>query len=188
MAWLNKIAKENGLGNNAFTFKEEAQWAVSNYSAIMVPLWKELRKYQDEIQRMYASGTTEEAIDSYKESVGYEDLETRISNVEAALGVYDESVEKLREVENAIADAFYKWQDNNYDKLHYTLELKIEVEEMDLAYIEYMLDKMSDDFWSMAEAASQMVQSVDHYEAILHANRGFYDDLNTAYMHGEISQ
>jgi hypothetical protein len=97
-------------------------------------------------------------------------------------------VEKLREVENAIADAFYEWQDNNYDKLHYTLELKIEVEEMDLAYIEYMLDKMSDDFWSMAEAAEQMVLSVDNYERILEADEAFYNDLNTAYMRGEISQ
>jgi hypothetical protein len=189
MAWLNQIAKENGLGDNAFTFKEEAQWAVSNYSAIMQPLWAELNRYQNEIQKMYETeGMTEEEIEKYKESVKYDDLEARISNIDAALGIYDESVEKLREIENAIADAFYEWQDNNYEKLHYTLELKVEVEEMDLAYIEYMLDKMSDDFWSMAEAAGQMVQSFEHYENILIANEGFYNDLNAAFMAGEISQ
>ena len=189
MAWLNKIAKENGLGDNAFTFKEEAQWAVSNYSDIMQPLWAELHGYQNEIQKMYETeGMTEEKIEEYKESVKYDDLEARISNIQDALGIYDESVEKLREIENAIADAFYEWQDNNYEKLHYTLELKVEVEEMDLKYIEYMLDKMSDDFWSMAEAAGQMVQSFEHYENILEANEGFYNDLNAAFMAGEISQ
>lgn len=187
-AWLNQIAKENGLGENAFTFDETKQGAVSNYSKIMKPLWTKLHEIEDVRQKWFKEGKTEEAIEAEMERLGYDDLQTRISNVEAALGVYDESVEKLREVENAIADAFYEWQDNNYDKLHYTLELKIEVEEMDLAYIEYMLDKMSDDFWSMAEAAKQMVLSADNYERILEADEAFYNDLNTAYMHGEISQ
>ena len=187
-AWLNQIAKENDLGDNAFTFDETQQGAVSNYSKIMKPLWDKLHEIEDVRQKWFKEGKTEEAIEAEMERLGYDDLQTRISNVEAALGVYDESVEKLREVENAIADAFYEWQDNNYDKLHYTLELKIEVEEMDLAYIEYMLDKMSDDFWSMAEAAKQMVLSVDNYERILEADEAFYNDLNTAYMHGEISQ
>ena len=47
---------------------------------------------------------------------------------------------------------------------------------------------MSDDFWSMAEAAGEMVKSVDNYKAILKADEEFYNDLNTAYMNGEISQ
>jgi hypothetical protein len=67
---------------------------------------------------------------------------------------YEETRELLEDLDNEIDDAFYAWQDKNYEELTYRLELKIDINDAELERLDYLLDKYSDNFYKMAESAA----------------------------------
>ena len=85
-----------------------------------------------------------------------EPLEKLIEELETAYGKYEETKELRQDLQEEFESKFYEWQDNNAEILTYTLELKLEVEDRELEKIEYMLSKIEDDFFSLAEAAALM--------------------------------
>jgi hypothetical protein len=94
----------------------------------------------------------------------------------------------LIELDNERQDKFNEWQDNNYDQLAYTLELKIELDDSELRRLEYFLDKYADDFYSMAESAGLLKDSSANYESLIGIYKEHRDTLDSAYDNGEISQ
>jgi hypothetical protein len=94
----------------------------------------------------------------------------------------------IEDLENQIDDKFYEWQDNNYEILHYELEIEIEINDLELEYIDYYLNKISDDFYSMAEAAQYMNSQIPIMTDSLGQYENFYNKITAAYAAGEISQ
>ena len=56
-------------------------------------------------------------------------IQEKIDLLKEAIAQFDKTRELLEDTENEIQDAFYKWQDNNYEQLSYELELKIDIED-----------------------------------------------------------
>jgi hypothetical protein len=77
--------------------------------------------------------------------------------LQSAIDQYDDTRELIEDLDNDLDEKFYEWQDNNYEMLTYELEIKLELNEDDLKIIDYYLNKISDDFYKMAEAAALMV-------------------------------
>lgn len=98
--------------------------------------------------------TKEEQDDYIKNYI--EPLEKLIEELETAYGKYEETKELRQDLQEEFDSKFYEWQDNNAEILTYTLELKLEIEDRELEKIEYMLSKIEDDFFSLAEAAALM--------------------------------
>jgi chromosome segregation ATPase len=86
-------------------------------------------------------------------------IQKRADDLQAAIDQYDETRTTIDDLNNQLDDKFYEWQDNNAEMLSYKLELKIEINDMELENLEYYLSKIEDDFYSMAEAAALMVNA-----------------------------
>jgi hypothetical protein len=99
--------------------------------------------------------STKEEQDKYEEST-LKPIQEKIDELKSAILQYDTTKKEVRDLQNLIDDAYYKWQDNNYEKLTYSLELKLEINDMELERIDYYLNKFSDNFYKMAESAVLM--------------------------------
>jgi hypothetical protein len=94
-----------------------------------------------------------------KEQEEIDALQAKIDAVSDALADYEETKELIEDLDTELEEKFNEWQDANFDILNTELELKIEINDMDLQRIEYYLGKMEDDFYQMAEAAALMVMN-----------------------------
>jgi hypothetical protein len=68
-----------------------------------------------------------------------------------AISQYDETRELKEDLTNDIQDKIYEWQDNNYEQLQYKLEVEIDTNEAELEVIEYYLNRVENDLFSVAE-------------------------------------
>lgn len=132
----------------------------------------------------------EKAIDQYRDTL---DLIREIDQIlqENHYALQDietnkvESVEKLKEdYEKKVKE----WQEENYENLEKQLELSIRIDDNELKKLDYYIDKLSDDFYSMAEAAQYMVDKVPVISNSLGNYENFYNSISTAYANGEITQ
>ena len=173
-AALSKAASEAGVSLNI------EDGLITNYEEEMEKLYNQLSAL---IEAANADGNADE-----KEQEAIDKLQELIDNLKDAISDFDSTREEMEDLENELQDKFYEWQDNNYEILHYQMEIEIEINDLELEYIDYYLNKITDDFYSMAEAVQYMnsqiptmTESLGHYE-------NFYNDLNAAYAAGEISQ
>lgn len=75
-----------------------------------------------------------------------------------ALSRYEETINEYNEVQDAITDAIYKDLDLKLEKIDYKIEFEVDLDDRDLKYIEYMLDKIEDKAFKSAEAIKLMSQ------------------------------
>ena len=87
-------------------------------------------------------------------------LKEKIEALKEAISQYDETRELIEDLDDEAQEKFNEWQDNNFEILNYELELKLEVDDAELRKLEYLLSKIEDDFYSMAEAGALMVGNV----------------------------
>lgn len=172
---LNAAASEAGV---SFTYDENGN--ISNYTTTMTNLYNQLQGMID------AANADGNATDEEQEAI--DALQELIDKLIDAIGQYDDTRELIEDLDNEITDKFYEWQDNNYEILHYELEIEIELSDLDLEYIDYYLNKITDDFYAMAEAASLMTQQIPEYVDQLGSYEDFYNNITAAYNAGEISQ
>lgn len=165
------------------SFSFDAQGNISNYTAQMNALYDQLAAAENKFNSLGSKTAQEE----YQKST-LDPLNDKISELQDAISQYDETRELLEDIENEIDDAFYQWQDNNYEILTYELEIKIELNDLELKEIEYYLNKISDDFYQMAEAASLMMDKSPVIQEDLAAYGDYYEQLTSAYNAGDISQ
>jgi hypothetical protein len=76
-----------------------------------------------------------------------DDIQTKIDAVKDALSTYEETRELIEDLDAELEEKFHEWQDANFDILNTELELKIEINDMDLERIDYYLGKMEEDFY-----------------------------------------
>jgi DNA repair exonuclease SbcCD ATPase subunit len=118
----------------------------------------------------------------------YEDLADAVEE-------YEQALEDAEDIQNEIQDAFYEWQDLNAEMLSYELELKLQVNDRELAKIERAINRISDDFYQRAEAAAMMIgggaggsSQYSTYMSRLNELESQYNKVHQAYLAGEISQ
>ena len=167
-----------------FTFDEAGN--ISNYTKEMEELYAELRTAQDAWNADYQNKTSEEQ-QEYEENI-IKPIQDKIDELKEAIDAYEETRELIEDLENEIDDKFYEWQDNNYEILHYELEIEIEINDLELEYIDYYLNKITDDFYAMAEAAQYMNNQIPVITDSLGQYENFYNKITSAYAAGEISQ
>ena len=177
-------AKEAGVELNI-----DENGFISNYTQAMTELYKEL---DAAINSANADGNADET-----ETEKIDTAQKRIDELKSAMDQYDETRDMIKDLDNQLDEKFYEWQDNNYEQLTYKLELKLELNDSDLEVIDYELNKISDDFYKMAEAAALMIDSsssststsqLDIYTAKLKSYGDQQIALNEAFEKGEISQ
>lgn len=158
---------------------------ITNYTEAMTKLYNEL---DAEITKANKDGNADE-----NEQARIDKIKERIEALKDAISQYDETRELIEDLDDELEEQFYQWQDNNYEMLTYELEIKLELNEDELKLIDYYLNKISDDFYQMAEAAALMVgQDGNDQLSIYSKNLSDYGDqvkyLEDAYAEGEISQ
>lgn len=161
---------------------------ISNYTTIMNGLFDQLAAAEK------ASGET---ADEYEQE-NIDNINTKIEDLKKAISQYDDTRELLQDLENQIEDKFHEWQDNNYEKLTYSLELKVEINDMQLEHLDYYLNKYADNFYRMAESAALLSGKIYPIENKLKDQAqidykgdlvgGFDKELADMYEKGEISQ
>lgn len=174
-AELEKAAQAAGINLNI-----DSNNNISNYTSEMQKLEDQMNALIDQV---YADS---EVSDDEQEKI--DELQDKIDALTKAIDQYEETRDLVHDLEDQIQDAYYEWQDNNYEILHYELEIKIEINDLELEKIDYYINKLSDDFYSMAEVAGYMNQKFSEAQDALGYYEGFYNDLNAAFANGEISQ
>ena len=118
----------------------------------------------------------------------WESAQERYETFEKELQQYEKSVDLLRQQQQVLQDIKYQIQDLNYEKIQYKLEIKMEVNDAEMRMLDYYLNKLSDDFYSMAEAAQLMVDKAPLMTQALGNYESFYNELESAHAAGDISQ
>lgn len=172
---LNIAAQQAGV---SFTYDENGN--ISNYTSQMTALYNQLSATID------AANADGNATEEEQEQI--DKLQELIDELTDAIGQYDETKELIQDLDNEITDAFYQWQDNNYEILHYELEIEITLNDLALEKIDYYLNKLTDDFYAMAEAAQYMTNQIPQFTDALGHYEDFYNNISAAYAAGEISQ
>lgn len=177
---IDKQALDAAASAAGVSFNYDSEGNISNYTSQMQAL---LNQYNTLVDQANADGDVSDA-----EQEKLDALSDLIDKLKDAISQYDDTRELLQDLDEEITDKFYEWQDNNYEILHYELEIKIEINDLELEKIDYYINKLSDDFYSMAEVAGYMNQKFSEAQDALGYYEGFYNDLNAAFANGEISQ
>lgn len=183
-AELEKTMAEAGIN---FTF-DATTGDITNYTEEMTKLYEQL---DAKIQAANKDGNATEA-----EQEEIDAIQEKIDAVKDALNMYEETKELIEDLDTELEEKFNEWQDANFDILNTELELKIEINDMDLQRIEYYLGKIEDDFYQMAEAAALMVfdsngswgGQLTSYTDQLESQAQYLSDLEEKYRNNEISQ
>lgn len=183
---IDKQALDTAAQKAGVSFVYDEAGNLTNYTQQMEALYAELRAAQDAWNADYQNKTQEEQ-QEYEENI-LQPIQDKIDELKAAIEAYEETRELIEDLENEIDDKFYEWQDNNYEILHYELEIEIEINDLELEYIDYYLNKITDDFYSMAEAAQYMNNQIPIMTDSLSQYENFYNKITAAYAAGEISQ
>ena len=113
----------------------------------------------------------------------YAILDIDITLTELAEKRYEEELKKSEERQKEEEER----QKKIFEGLKTELDLKIQIDENSLKKLDYYLDKLSDDFYQMAEAMEIMMKKVPVMENSLGNYENFYNKLQTAWADGDIN-
>lgn len=139
---LQQAARDNDVAQFIFDGNNN----ITNYDEIMGGLYAELRAAQD------AAGPTTEDEEQKK----IDAIQERIDALKEAIDAYDATKEELEDFDKEIEEYIRSIQEQHLEQLNLELEVKITVDDSQLAEIEYYLSKSNEDIWSMAEALALM--------------------------------
>ena len=103
------------------------------------------------------SGGNEDAELSEEQQEVLDKMWEHIETVKAAYEKYETTLDEVQDLQQEQIEKDLAIQQENFAVLLNELEIKLSINEDDLTTIEYYLSKMSDDFYSMAEAAALMI-------------------------------
>lgn len=145
---LQDAAKAAGV---SFTFDEDGD--ITNYTDQMTKLWEELHAAQVAAN---ADGNADE-----DEQEAIQKIQDKIDAVSEAVDQYEETKSLIEDLDDEIQEQIYEWQDNNLELLQQEIELKIEINEDELEWLEYLLKRAESDVYKIAEAFSYLTQKQD---------------------------
>ena len=163
---LEQAAKDAGV-----TFEFNADGTIKNYT-------EQMNLLHDRLEQAFNAGNT----------VLQEQIQQQISDLEAAISAYDDTLNTIEDLDEQIADNLDKIMRENYNVLTYKLELELELNDSELQKIEFELGLIADDFYKMAEAATLMMSQMGPYKDSLGDLANHYNDLNKAFADGKITQ
>lgn len=139
---LIELGKEKG-----FDFQFDDMGNIINEEEIMTRLW-EIQNEAIDIANSYG---TKDAQDKYKEST-LEPIQDYTDKMKDAISLYSNTREELEDTESEIREKLYAWQDMNFESLNYTLEIRLELNDDELKWIDYRIEKLEDDVFKRGEA------------------------------------
>ena len=153
--------------------------AILNYDTVMNDLWANVwSNYYDDNDQQRAD-VSDEALQEFNDLW---------SHFEDMLSEYEGSVEMKKQIEQMIEDAWDTWRANNYEKLRYELELKVDIQDAELRRVEYYLNKYADDFYKMGESAALMMSQIGPYQNLIGTYQQHVEQLELKVAAGEITQ
>lgn len=179
----DKEALKNAGEKYGLNFDFDDLGNIKNYTTEMTKLYDELHAAEEKMDKM----STKEAQDEFQEST-IQPIQDKIDELKELISQYDTTKELLEDLEDEIDEAFYAWQDSNYEELQLKLELKLEVNDTELKKLEYFLDKYSDNFYKIAESATLMNDKINPAIQNLENYKSHKEALDESYRNGEISQ
>lgn len=122
---------------------------------------------EEEDQEKYDKAI-EEAEKKWEESQdAYQDFLDDLQQYEETVDLFEESEKTLRDIENQLYDL-------QMEKIDYVLQIKLDVSEEQLSYLDYLLDKLDDEAFDVAESmvilgqkAEQSSQKIESYKTAL---------------------
>lgn len=170
---LNKAASDAGV-----SFSYDKSGNISNYTSQLTKLHNQLNAAQDKANKM----STKDAQDDYKENV-LDPLQEKIDALKEAVEQYDETRELLQDLDQETIEIDYKIEDLNFEKFTYTVELKLEIEERDQEYLDYLLGNLDNQSFKSAQRIdvwSKQAANVEQESGIIRSglNKMMKDNLN----------
>ena len=167
----------NALFGTEMELKFDADGSITNYTEIMNSL---IALYNEKLNELT--------------DAQLEELKTMIDTFQSTIDKYNSTKSLIRDIKNQKQEAHYKWQDNNYEQLTYALEVELEINDDAMQDLEYRLNKLGDDVYSMAEAIGLMVNGFSEkgqlgiYLDNLSEYESHMSALQSDYAAGRISQ
>ena len=152
---------------------------ITNYTEEMTKLYKEM---DAAVNNANADGDVSDA-----EQEKIDKIQEKIDNLKDAISQYEETLDQIADDEQKKLENQNKIWEENFNILNEELELKININEQDLAILDYYLSKIENDLYSAAEAMGYMGQQSQLYGANLLDQKTYYNDLIDQYKKGEIS-
>lgn len=188
---LNRLqkTKENAFGKNKLDAIDNEIKAIKNLRAAHEELFRQQNEQLNIdagklLQLFPDADITNGYIANYNDllmKTTSEDQKKILENYEKTWEAIETTYDKLLDFDNQIKDL-------NYEKLNYELELKIDIEDAKLKRLDYFLNKLSDDFYKMAESAALMIDKIEPINNILGIYKENVNELNKLYQNGDMSQ
>ena len=204
-ASLAGLQKEVIQLNGEITFSDDGR--ITNSAKVLSGLQNQINAVITEFNNS-KDAAEQEILEAELEA-----LEAHYESLENAINQYRDTLDLIREIDQALQENHYalqdietnkvesveklkedyekkvkEWQEDNYENLEKQLELSIQIDDNELKKLDYYIDKLSDDFYSMAEAVQYMVDKVPVISNSLGNYENFYNSISTAYANGEITQ
>lgn len=147
-----KAVKEaaEALGLSAVVDMDEGR--ITNIESIQEQYYNQLHAAEE----YYNSLTTKDAQDSYKETV-LEPLEKRWEAFTDAVGLFEDSADTATDAALKKQEAQLQQMANNFEIWSEGFEIPIELNSKDIEYIEWLISRLEDDVYEMAEKGALMV-------------------------------
>jgi hypothetical protein len=154
----DKTALETAAANAGLSFTFNSDGNISNYTAQMTELYNRREALLDSFGDTMTEGEQERLAE----------FDKLVDELKAAYEQYETTLDEKKDAEEEHLEKLLAIQTEYYNLLNEELEINLSINEDDLQTIEYYLNKISDDFYRMAEAAALMVGTADEL------NQGIY--------------
>jgi len=144
---------------------------VTNYDSMVAA---QVQKYNDAVEKYNAlSAEAQEKLDEewsnkkdengqyYNSYLDY--YEREYENFTEALSQYEETQDLVRDKQQEIIDAQNELYDLQLEKIDYKVQVQIDIEDDELQYLEYMLERIENKAFSAAEAIANLGQQTQSY-------------------------
>lgn len=106
-----------------------------------------------------------------------------------AISQYEETLNLSEEAKRQLEDYLRQIRQLNYERLEYKLQIRVELNENDLADIEHLLSRLSEnDFSKSAERIALISKEAKNYRLMTDDQKNFIEELKAQYAAGEINQ
>lgn len=148
-----------------------------------------------EMEEGQAKWDREDAIEDEADSISKarEQADKDLEDTLAAADAFYESVNTIQDIEQQELDAITQKKEAFFEKLMYKIELRVELNERDLAIIDNKMARIEDDFYKTAEVMGHIFDKAAKYESMDEGT--IFDDLSDgvenlqqAFQNGEITQ